>query len=101
MNWEIVSDSFLSRFNGHIKLSFTLQGLSKFRPRAPDTFIPAKEGDEFGGVDHGKNLEVALHEWVVIYGEMILVLLLPVVLVGLLLGFLASILQEQLGPRLW
>jgi hypothetical protein len=77
----------LSEFHGHIRLSVTLQGLSKFRPRAPDAFIPTKEGDEFAGIDHGKNLEVALHEWVVIYGEMVLVLLLPVVLVALLLGF--------------
>ena len=87
MNWEIVSDSLLSRSNGDTRLSFTLQGLSKFRPRAPDAFIPTKEGDEFAGIDHDKNLEVALHEWLVIYGEMVLVLLLPVVLVALLSGF--------------
>ena len=50
-------------------------GSTKFRPRAPDAFVPTKEGDEFGGIEHGNDLQVALHEWPMLYGEMLLVLM--------------------------
>ena len=44
-------------------------GASKFRPRSAGSFIPSKEGDEFGGVDQGGNLGVTFHKWVMLYTE--------------------------------
>jgi hypothetical protein len=61
-------------------------GSAKFRPRAPDAFVPTKEGDEFGGIEHGNDLQVALHEWPMLYGEMLLVLMVVVLLSPVLAG---------------
>jgi hypothetical protein len=61
-------------------------GSAKFRPRAPDAFVPTKEGDEFGGIEHGNDLQVALHEWPMLYGEMLLVLMVVVILSPVLAG---------------
>jgi hypothetical protein len=47
--------------------------------------VPIKEGNEFGGIEHGNDLKVALYEWPILYGEMFLVLLV-VVLFSLVLA---------------
>ena len=48
--------------------------------------MPTKEGDEFGGIEHGNDLQVALHEWPMLYGEMLLVLMVVVLLSPVLAG---------------
>jgi hypothetical protein len=48
--------------------------------------VPTKEGDEFGGIEHGNDLQVALHEWPMLYGEMLLVLMVVVLLSPVLAG---------------
>jgi hypothetical protein len=45
-----------------------------------------KEGDEFGGIEHGTDTQVALHEWAVLYGEVLLLLTFVLLFWPLLLG---------------
>jgi hypothetical protein len=65
---------------------FFYAGTTKFRPRVPDAYVPIKEGDEFSGIEHNDDLQVALHEWPMLYGEMLLVLMVVVFLSPLLIG---------------
>jgi hypothetical protein len=64
------------------------KGSSKFRPRGPDAFIPTKEGDEFAGIEHSRDIQVAIHEWLVLYGEVMLIAIFVVFFWPLLLGLL-------------
>jgi hypothetical protein len=64
----------------------TFVGSTKFRPRALDTFVPTKEGGEFGGIEHGNDLQVALHEWPILYGEILPVLMVVVLFSPVLAG---------------
>lgn len=59
---------------------------SKFRPRGPDAFIPIKEGDEFAGIEHNRDIQVAIHEWLVLYGEVMLIAIFVMFFWPLLLG---------------
>jgi hypothetical protein len=48
--------------------------------------VPTKEGDEFGGIEHGNGLKVALYEWPILYGEMLLVVMVVILFSPVLTG---------------
>jgi hypothetical protein len=50
--------------------------------------VPTKEGDEFGGIEHRDDLQVALHEWLMLYGEMFLVLMVVILFSPVLVGLI-------------
>lgn len=50
-------------------------GSTKFRPRALDAFVPIKEWSEFSGIEHNSDLQIALYEWPMLYGEALLVIM--------------------------
>ena len=57
-------------------------GETKFRPRREGEYEPEKAADEFEGESMGKDIEVALSEWAVLYAEMVAVVASPLVLLG-------------------
>ena len=48
--------------------------------------MPIKEGDEFSGIEHNKDLQIALYEWPMLYGEALLVITMVALFSPLLVG---------------
>jgi hypothetical protein len=66
-------------------LKIVVVGSTKFRPRAPDGYVPIK-GDEFSSIEHNNDLRIALYEWPMLYGEALLVLMLVALFSPLFVG---------------